>query len=101
MWVVSFATRLHFEEENRSFCRQINSLRRTSCFVFCRFFTRMNNQLFHVLHDAATSEDRTLTEDHFNAMGLDPSVDRHFVMDLLELYAIDLLLVVDNPCCPI
>ena len=44
--------------------------------------------------------DRTITNDHIKAMGLDPSYDRYFIMDLLELYGIDAMLVVDNPCCP-
>jgi len=61
----------------------------------------MNNQLFQVLNDVSTSQDRTLTGDHLEAMGLDPSNDRLFVMDLLELYSIDVMLVVDNPCCPV
>ena len=61
----------------------------------------MNNQLFQVLYEASSSQDRTLTADHIEAMGLDPSNDRDFVMDLLELYSIDVMLVVDNPCCPV
>ena len=65
-----------------------------------RFFTQMNNQLFKVLYDVAASQDRTLTADHLRAMGLDPGTDNCFVMDLLELYSIDVMLVVDNPCCP-
>ena len=60
----------------------------------------MNNQLFQILCEVSTSQDRTLTADHLQAMGLDPSSDRLFVMDLLELYSIDVMLVVDNPCCP-
>jgi len=46
------------------------------------------------------SQDRTITSDHMKAMGLDANHDRDFVMDLLELYGIDALLVTDNPCCP-
>ncbi|CAK8684964.1 unnamed protein product [Clavelina lepadiformis] len=65
------------------------------------FFTLQNNQLFRTLIETSTSPDRTLTEEHIRAMGLDPVGDRHFIMDLLELYAIDVMLVADNPCCPV
>nr|XP_002127536.1 protein LCHN-like [Ciona intestinalis] len=69
--------------------------------VYQSYFIHQNNQLFETLMEAASSRDKTLTEDHIKAMGLDPVGDRHFIMDLLELYAIDVMLVVDNPCCPV
>nr|CAB3258649.1 protein LCHN-like [Phallusia mammillata] len=69
---------------------------------FCQtYFAHLNNQLFQTLLEASMSHDRTLTEDHVRAMGLDPVGDRHFIMDLLELYAIDVMLMAENPCCPV
>lgn len=64
------------------------------------YFTQQNNEIFQTLVDISMSQDRTITSDHMKAMGLDANHDRDFVMDLLELYGIDALLVTDNPCCP-
>jgi hypothetical protein len=46
------------------------------------------------------SQDRQLTSEHMRSMGLDPIGDRTFLMELVEHYGIDVVLVVDNPCCP-
>ena len=59
-----------------------------------------NNRLFQTLLDVSTSQDKTLTSDHMRSMGLDPKGDRTFLMELVETYGIDVMLVVDNPCCP-
>lgn len=67
---------------------------------FCRFFTQQNNDLFSTLLDVAHSHDRQLTSDHMRNMGLDPQGDRTFLMELVEHYGIDVVLMVDNPCCP-
>uniref|UniRef100_G3T7M7 DENN domain-containing protein 11 n=1 Tax=Loxodonta africana TaxID=9785 RepID=G3T7M7_LOXAF len=48
----------------------------------------------------AASQDKTLTAEHARGMGLDPQGDRSFLLDLLEAYGIDVMLVIDNPCCP-
>lgn len=49
--------------------------------------------------EVSASQDKTLTADHARGMGLDPQGDRSFLMDLLEVYGIDVMLVIDNPCC--
>ncbi|XP_019640410.1 PREDICTED: protein LCHN-like isoform X1 [Branchiostoma belcheri] len=67
--------------------------------VFITFFTEQNNRIFQTLLDVASTSDRTLTMDHMRSMGLDPIRDRQFVMDLVELHGIDVMLVIDNPCC--
>ena len=59
-----------------------------------------NNRLFQTLIDVSASQDRTLTSDHMKSMGLDPQGDRNFIMELVESYGIDVMLMVDNPCCP-
>lgn len=64
------------------------------------FFTQQNNDLFSTLLDVAHSHDRQLTSDHMRSMGLDPQGDRTFLMELVEHYGIDVVLMVDNPCCP-
>ncbi|XP_061189570.1 DENN domain-containing protein 11-like [Saccostrea echinata] len=64
------------------------------------FFTQQNNDLFSTLLDVAHSHDRQLTSDHMRNMGLDPQGDRTFLMELVEHYGIDVVLMVDNPCCP-
>lgn len=46
------------------------------------------------------SQDRQLTSEHMKSMGLDPVGDRAFLMELVETYGIDVMLMVDNPCCP-
>lgn len=65
-----------------------------------RFFMELNNRIFQTLSEVAGSADPTLTVDHVRAMGLDPQGDRSFLADLLEVYGIDVTLVVDNLCCP-
>ena len=68
-------------------------------FIF-RFFTEQNNRLIQTLIDVSTSQDHQLTSDHMKSMGLDPIGDRSFLMELVETYGIDVMLMVDNPCCP-
>lgn len=69
-------------------------------FLFFRFFSEQNNRLFQTLLDVSSSQDRQLTSDHMKLMGLDPIGDRIFLMELVEHYGIDVVLMVDNPCCP-
>ncbi|KAK3085670.1 hypothetical protein FSP39_006920 [Pinctada imbricata] len=68
--------------------------------LFTAFFTEQNNVLFQTLLDVSHSHDRQLTSEHMKTMGLDPSGDRAFLMELVEHYGIDVVLMVDNPCCP-
>lgn len=68
--------------------------------LFTAFFTEQNNRLFQTLIDVSASMDRQLTSDHMKSMGLDPVGDRSFLMELVETYGIDVILMVDNPCCP-
>ncbi|KAI0211940.1 DENN domain-containing protein 11 [Lamellibrachia satsuma] len=68
--------------------------------VFTSFFLELNEHLLQTLIDVSSSDDRTLTSDHMKNMGLDPIGDRSFLMELLEVYGIDVMLLVDNPCCP-
>eukprot|EP00057_Strongylocentrotus_purpuratus_P031656 XP_785244.2 PREDICTED: protein LCHN [Strongylocentrotus purpuratus] len=69
--------------------------------IFANFFLEQNNHIFQTLHEIATTEDKSLTNDHMKAMGLDPIGDRAFIVDLLELYGIDVILMIDTPCCPV
>ncbi|XP_074644724.1 DENN domain-containing protein 11-like isoform X2 [Tubulanus polymorphus] len=68
--------------------------------VFTEFFYEQNTKLFQTLLDVSASQDRQLTGDHMKLMGLDPVGDRPFLMELVETYGIDVMLMVDNPCCP-
>lgn len=68
--------------------------------LFILFFMELNNRIFQTLSDVAGSTDPTLTAEHVRAMGLDPQGDRSFLVDLLEVYGIDVTLVIDNLCCP-
>ncbi|XP_029951894.1 protein LCHN-like [Salarias fasciatus] len=68
--------------------------------LFILFFMEMNNRIFQTLSEVAGSNDPTLTAEHVRAMGLDPQCDRSFLVDLLEVYGIDVTLVIDNLCCP-
>ncbi|XP_035012053.1 DENN domain-containing protein 11 [Hippoglossus stenolepis] len=67
--------------------------------LFILFFMELNNRIFQTLSEVAGSSDPTLTADHVRAMGLDPQCDRSFLLDLLEVYGIDVALVIDNLCC--
>uniref|UniRef100_G1TDX9 DENN domain-containing protein 11 n=1 Tax=Oryctolagus cuniculus TaxID=9986 RepID=G1TDX9_RABIT len=68
--------------------------------LFVLFFLEQNNRIFQTLLEVSASQDKTLTAEHARGMGLDPQGDRGFLMDLLEAYGIDVMLVIDNPCCP-
>ncbi|XP_067855741.1 DENN domain-containing protein 11 [Heptranchias perlo] len=68
--------------------------------LFIMFFMEQNNRIFQILLEVSACQDKTLTADHVRSMGLDPQGDRIFLMDLLEVYGIDVMLVIDNPCCP-
>lgn len=59
----------------------------------------LNNRIFQILSDVAGSSDPTLTSEHVRAMGLDPQGDRFFLLELLDVYQIDVALVIDNLCC--
>ena len=65
-----------------------------------RFFMERNNRIFQTLSEVEASADHTLTAEHVRAMGLDRQADRTFLEDLLQVYGIDVMLVIDNPCCP-
>ncbi|KAG8438684.1 hypothetical protein GDO86_005029 [Hymenochirus boettgeri] len=73
----------------------------TSCEedLFILFFMELNHRIFQTLLEVAASQDKTLTAEHARSMGLDPQGDRTFLMNLLEVYGFDLMLVIDNPCC--
>lgn len=66
--------------------------------LFILFFMELNNQIFQTLSEVAASADPTITADHMRAMGLDPQGDHSFLEDLLEVYGIDVTLVIDNLC---
>ncbi|ELW68858.1 Protein LCHN [Tupaia chinensis] len=68
--------------------------------LFVLFFLEQNNRIFQTLLEVSASQDKTLTAEHARGMGLDPQGDRSFLVDLLEAYGIDVMLVIDNPCCP-
>lgn len=65
-----------------------------------RFFADLNDQIFQTLLEVSQSQDRQLTSEHMKVIGLDPVGDRVFLMELVEIYGIDVMLIVDNPCCP-
>ncbi|XP_071505439.1 DENN domain-containing protein 11-like [Diadema antillarum] len=69
--------------------------------IFANFFHEQNNHIFQTLQEVAATEDKSLTTDHMKAMGLDPAGDRQFIMDLVELYGIDIIMMIDTPCCPV
>lgn len=59
----------------------------------------LNNRIFQIILEVAGSADPTLTAEHVRAMGLDPQGDRCFLVELLEVYGVDVTLVIDNLCC--
>uniref|UniRef100_A0A3B3VJN1 DENN domain-containing protein 11 n=1 Tax=Poecilia latipinna TaxID=48699 RepID=A0A3B3VJN1_9TELE len=67
--------------------------------IITQFFMELNNRIFQTLCEVAGSSDPTITADHMRAMGLDPQGDRSFLEDLLEVYGIDVTLLIDNLCC--
>ena len=66
--------------------------------MFFRFFIEQNNRIFNALYDIASKEDKLITASHMREMGLDPSTDRVFIAELIELYDIKLQ-IYNGACC--
>ena len=64
-----------------------------------RFFVNLNNSLFQMLFEVASTEDRVLTPDLIRSIGLDPKGDLPFLSDLVDLYGINVL-IPEPKCCP-
>ncbi|XP_036376189.1 DENN domain-containing protein 11-like [Megalops cyprinoides] len=104
---------LHLNSADRQKYRKLSEQRQTLLYsqdvdgdctsneeeLFVLFFMELNDRIFQTLYEVAGSLDQTLTEDHVRSMGLDPQGDHGFLVDLLELYGIDVTLDIDNPCC--
>lgn len=69
-------------------------------FLYCSFFSKCNNKILHTLLKLANSEEKSISPEHIRSMGLDPQGDRSFLMELIETYGVDVVLIADNPCCP-
>ncbi|XP_042563006.1 DENN domain-containing protein 11-like [Clupea harengus] len=67
--------------------------------LFILFFSELNTKIFQTLLEVASSVDRALTEQHMQRMGLDPKADHKFLVDILETYGIDVMLMIDTSCC--
>ena len=59
----------------------------------------LNNSLFQMLFEVASTQDRVLTPDMIQSIGLDPKGDLRFLSDLVELYGINVL-IPEPKCCP-
>ena len=56
-------------------------------FISNRFFIEQNNRLFKTLVNISKQEDNNkLTSHHIREMGLDPSGDETFLIELIDLY---------------
>jgi len=93
--LVNFKNELNFQYLNES-----NGNIPSEESFYQAYFTQQNNEIIQTLSDISMSQNREITSNHMKAMGLDANHDRNFVMDLLELYGIDALLVAENQCCP-
>ncbi|KAL2102688.1 hypothetical protein ACEWY4_001856 [Coilia grayii] len=67
--------------------------------LFILFFSELNTKIFQPLLEVASSVDRALTEQHVRRMGLDPQADHKFLVDILETYGIDVMLMINTTCC--
>lgn len=63
------------------------------------FFSEVNARIFQTLLEVSSGVDRTLTEQHVKRMGLDPNADHKFLVDILETYGIEVILMIDTSCC--
>ncbi|CAM9473456.1 DENN domain-containing protein 11 [Lampetra fluviatilis] len=64
------------------------------------FFRELNARVLGSLVRLAVSGVREVTESDVCHMGLDPVADQLFLADLIDLYAINVTISADNPCCP-
>lgn len=67
--------------------------------MYTRFFVNLNNSLFQMLFEVASTQERVLTPDMIRSIGLDPKGDLRFLSDLVELYGINVL-IPEPKCCP-
>ena len=51
-------------------------------YILSRFFKELNSQLLRTMLEAVEREDRLLTVDMVESVGLDPARDRHFLTEL-------------------
>ena len=79
----------------------INDVRLIVFFLSChyRFFVNLNNSLFQMLFEVASTENRILTPEMIRSIGLDPKGDLRFLSDLVDLYGINVL-IPEPKCCP-
>ena len=52
----------------------------------CRFFQHLNSEIFRCLIEVSRSEDHVMTLEMVDALGLDPSRDRLFLIELASLH---------------
>jgi len=67
--------------------------------IFTNYFRNLNTRLFRMLLDVSYSQDKQLTSNHIRSIGLDPINDRNFLIELLETYGIDAMIMAESPCC--
>ena len=87
-----------------SFGNTIFHFKLTDTFFVClsrhyRFFVNLNNSLFQMLFEVASTENRVLTPELIRTIGLDPKGDLRFLSDLVDLYGINVL-IPEPKCCP-
>ena len=66
--------------------------------MYTRFFIEQNNRLFKVLYEVASRDERVLTAEHIQEIGLDCHADQLFLREVIELYNINISLA-DYKCC--
>uniref|UniRef100_T1IHJ7 DENN domain-containing protein 11 n=1 Tax=Strigamia maritima TaxID=126957 RepID=T1IHJ7_STRMM len=67
--------------------------------IFSDFFRDLNTRIFRTLLDISYSNNKEITSTLVRSMGLDPVGDRNFLIQLLETYGIDAVIMVESPCC--
>ncbi|XP_013774275.1 protein LCHN-like [Limulus polyphemus] len=67
---------------------------------FINYFQMLNNKLFNTLLDVSKTPEKQWTNQHMLQVGLDPDTDQLFVMELIDTYGIDIMMMVNTNCCP-
>ncbi|KFM79125.1 Protein LCHN, partial [Stegodyphus mimosarum] len=59
----------------------------------------LNEHLFSTLLSVSRTQDKQWTIEHMHSIGLDPVNDRTFIMELADIYGIDIVPAADTLCC--
>ncbi|CAF1062882.1 unnamed protein product [Didymodactylos carnosus] len=65
-----------------------------------RYFIDFSSKLFGMLSNLSKSYSKQVTRKDIHSIGLRAKDDKLFLLEVIETYGFNLVIVVNNPCCP-